>query len=132
MRAHENLFDMGEITFDHRLSHGAESSGIESLLHDGEGGGKNGSYSKPRAATSRGPRWIPPKSMRHALFDDLKRRMHAARPSDFAPCMASNVGYPYSLFTTSASSKAAVKSARAQRGGSRRLKLPVLAPITSR
>jgi hypothetical protein len=78
MRAHENLFDMGEITFDHRLSHGAESSRIESLLHDGEGGGKNGSYSKPRAATSRGLRWIPPKSMRHALFDDLKRRMHAA------------------------------------------------------
>jgi hypothetical protein len=26
---------MGEISFDHRLSHGAESSGIESLLHDG-------------------------------------------------------------------------------------------------
>ncbi|MBT2789824.1 hypothetical protein J7I88_03715 [Paraburkholderia strydomiana] len=75
---------MGEITFDHRLSHGAESSGIESLLHDGEGGGKNGYYSKPRAATSRGLRSIPPKSMRHALFDDLEKLMHAALAFGFS------------------------------------------------
>ncbi|MFM0752487.1 hypothetical protein [Paraburkholderia strydomiana] len=75
---------MGEIALDHRLSHGAESSGIESLLHDSEGGGKNGYYSKPRAATSHRLRSIPPKSMRHALFDDLEKFMHAAWAPGFS------------------------------------------------
>ncbi|MFP3603498.1 hypothetical protein [Paraburkholderia sp. SIMBA_053] len=121
---------MGEITFDHRLSHGAESSGIESLLHDSEGGGKNGYYSKPRAATSHGLRSIPPKSMRHALFDDLEKLMHAAWAPGFSRhAWPKTVDIPIPFYKPV---PAAVKPASAQREDSRRFKLPLLAPITNR
>ncbi|WP_128596519.1 hypothetical protein [Paraburkholderia kirstenboschensis] len=123
---------MGKIAFDHRLSHGAESSGIESLLHDGGGSGKNGFYSKPRAATRQRLRSIPTKSMRDALFDDSQNAMHAASPFGFSCHVWHKTVDTRTPFYNWGLTNAAVKSAAAQRRGSRRFKLPRLAPITNR